>query len=234
MAAARDAGVQRTVYTSTTFAIGEAKGEVGNESTRHRGHFYAAYEEAKYRAEQVVLEFAHAGLPVVIVNPAGVYGPGGVGPTGESLVSAINGRLSMAMHGVFSLVYVDDVVEGHLRAEDRGRIGERYILSATQIDAVDLLREVCRLAGVKPPPVGPLWVGRVAAFLGEGIARLTGRRPQVARDTIALLSHGSRLDGSKAARELGLHYTPLEEGLIKTLAWYWEQGLLKQKPQCLN
>jgi dihydroflavonol-4-reductase len=55
MAAAERAGVLKTVYTSTTFTIGEAKGELGDETTRHRGHFYAAYEEAKYRAEQVVL-----------------------------------------------------------------------------------------------------------------------------------------------------------------------------------
>lgn len=92
MIAAGNCGVSKIVYTSTTFTIGEARGQVGNETTPHRGFFCTAYEEAKYRAELAVQEYAQQGLPVVIVNPGGVYGPGGVTASGQPIVDAL-GRI---------------------------------------------------------------------------------------------------------------------------------------------
>lgn len=77
------------VYTSSTYTIGEGRCQTGDETTLHRGYFYAAYEEAKYRAEQVALEYAGMGLPVVIVNPGGAFGPGGLKMIGEPMVQAL-------------------------------------------------------------------------------------------------------------------------------------------------
>ena len=233
MAAAHSRGVSKVIYTSTAFTIGEAQGQIGNETTKHRGYFYTAYEEAKYKAELVVQEYARQGLPVVIVNPSSVYGPGGLKAQGQATVDAINGKLPMALPGVVGMVYVDDMVKGHLLAAEKGRVGERYILSGIMIDAAELIQKACQLAGVKPPPVGPIFIGHLVAMLGEFVARMTKRPPQLAKDTVSMFAHGFRVDGSKAAQELGLLYTPLDEALPKTLAWYWEQGLLKQKPKFL-
>lgn len=233
MSAARNRGVSKIVYTSTTFTIGEGRGQLGNETTQHRGYFLAAYEEAKYKAEQVAQEFVRQGLPVVIVNPAGVYGPGGLKSTGQAILDAINGKLPMLLPGIVSFIYVDDAAQGHLLAAEKGRIGERYILSAANLEAAAVIRQACDLAGVKAPPVGPLFIASLVASLGELAAGLTKRPPQIPKDVIAVFEHGMLVDGSKAERELGVRYTPVEVALPKTLAWYWEQGLLKQKPKFL-
>jgi dihydroflavonol-4-reductase len=233
LAAARAAGVGRVVYTSTFLTIGEARGRVGDETTPHRGYFVTAYEEAKYRAEQVALEFARGGLPVVIVNPGAVYGPGGLKPLGQALVQALNGRMPLAMRGANSLVYIDDAARGHLLAAERGRPGERYVLAGQVLDMADVFRRACHLAGVAPPRVGPAAAAHAVAALGEAVARLTGRPPLLARDTVRTTAHGMRADGAKAARELGLRYTPLEAGLTRAIAWYWERGLLRRRPACL-
>ena len=233
MAAAHNRGVKKVIYTSTAFTIGEERGQIGNETTPHRGYFCTTYEKAKYQAEMVVQQYVEQGLPVIIVNPSGVYGPGGLKAQGEAMVNAINGKLPMALPGIVSLVYVDDTVEGHLLAAEKGRIGERYILSNVIIDGGELLRRACQLAGVKPPPVGPIFVARLVATVAELGARLTKRPPQLARDTVSMFAQGLQMDGSKAERELGLAYTPFEEGLPKAIEWYWEQGLLKQKPKFL-
>ncbi len=234
LAAAQAKGVRRVIYTSTSYTIGEAHGQTGTEETPHRGYFIGVYDEAKYHAEQVAREFARQGLPVVILNPSGIFGPGPLKPVGKMMLDTVTGRQPMLLRGNVSHVYIDDVVQGHLLAAEKGRPGERYILSAYNVDAVDFLRETCRLAGVKPPPVGPLFIGRIVANLQELVARLTRRPPDLPREVVALLAHGMRVDGSKAERELGLRYTLLEEAITRTLAYYWEQGWLKQKPACLQ
>jgi dihydroflavonol-4-reductase len=234
MAAAHKLGVQKVIYTSTAFTIGEAHGQIGNETTPHRGYFCTTYEEAKYQAELVVQQYLQQGLPVVIVNPSGVYGPGGLKAQGQAIVDALNGKLPMALPGIISLVYVDDTAKGHLLAAEKGRIGERYIFSNVTIAGGEMLRMACQLAGVKPPPVGPIFVARLVATLAELGARLTKRPPQLARDTVSMFAQGLQVDGSKAERELGLVYTLFEAGLPKALKWYWEQGLLKQKPKFLT
>jgi dihydroflavonol-4-reductase len=234
MAVASRQGMRKVIYTSTSFTIGEARGQIGNETTQHRGYFSTAYEEAKYKAELEVQKFIQQGLPVVIVNPAGVYGPGGLKATGEAVVAALNGKLPMLFRGTVGFVYIDDVAKGHLLAAEKGRVGERYILCHSNLEMAEFIQRACHLAGVKPPPVGPLFVAKLVAHLGEFAARFTRRPPQLARDVVSLFAHSTRVDGSKAERELGLCYTPLEEGLPKTLAWYWEQGLLKQKPKFLE
>lgn len=230
MGAARDVGVDRVVYTSTAFTIGEPKGEVGNEATPHRGYFRLAYEEAKYRAEQVVMDFAREGLPVVTVNPSGVYGPGPIKPVGATILDAAHGRLPMVFPGRVSLVYLDDAVQGHLLAAERGRFGERYILNGVVIPTAEFIGTVCALVGIKAPRMGPIAVGRLMATLAEFGARLTGRPPFLARDTVAMFDQGLQVDGSRAERDLGLSYTPFDEAMRRTLAWYWEQGLLDGMP----
>ena len=234
MTAARNCGVQKVIYTSTTFTIGEAKGQIGNENTSHRGYFCTTYEEGKYKAELVVQEFAQQGLPVVIVNPGGVIGPGDLKATGQLFIDVLNRKQPMLLPGVATYVYVDDAVNGHLLAAENGRIGERYILCSINSDFVEVGQKICALAGVKPPPIGSLAVAKQIANLGEFVSRLTKRPPILPKDAVAMLAHGVQADGSKAERELGLRYTPLEDGLRAAIMWYWEQGLLKQKPQFLT
>lgn len=229
LAAAQQIGVDKVVYTSTYLTIGPAKGQVGNETTPHRGYFLSTYEEAKYRAEQVVWEQIHNGAPIVIVNPAGVYGPGDLKPTGRGLIDVISGKSPILFPMTWGVVYIDDVAEAHLLAAEKGAVGERYILCERTVTGEEFFGLACELTGAKLPPTLPAPVFLPIVWGGEAAAYFTQRPPLVSREEFRLLTHGERLDGGKAVRELGLRYTPLEEGLPKAVAWYGEQGLIAHK-----
>jgi dihydroflavonol-4-reductase len=224
--------VDLVIYTSTALVIGERKGEVGTEATGHRGYFLTTYEQAKFEAEKVVTSYLQKGLPVIIVSPAGVYGPGDLKPTGRNLIDLLNGRLPYLVDGSLSIVYIDDVGAGHVLARDRGRVGERYILSERILTLEDFFGTACQLAGHKRLSFGPVAPLYLMGYLSDFASRWTNRPPLISRDSVAFTVHGMRVDGSKAVRELGAQYTPFEAGMCNTIKWYWENGYLNHKPAC--
>jgi len=225
--AAADASVGCVVYTSSAATIGEAEGTVGREDSPHRGSHLSHYERSKHLAERRVLDLAdELRLRVVSVNPSSVQGPGRTSGSARLLLDAVNGRLPALVDTTISLVDIDDCTRGHLLAEQRGAAGERYLLSGASLttrEAVALLRRVWG----RPERVR--WVPRRAAVvvgaLVEAAAFLIRRDLPLCREAVRTLLHGHRYDGSRAERELGLRYTPLEETLRRTLAWYAERGL---------
>jgi dihydroflavonol-4-reductase len=166
------------------------------------------------------------------VNPAGVYGAGDLKPTGRGIMNLLNGRFPFLLRGTTSIVYVNDVGEGHVLAKERGQIGERYILSERVVTMEEWFGLACQLAGVKRPPFGPVFPIRLMAGLGDFASRWTKRPPLISKDNVDLVNHGFAVDGSKAAKELGVRYTPFDEGMRNAIVWYWQQGLLKNKPAC--
>lgn len=230
--AALGEGVGKVVYTSTVAAVGERRGETGTESTRHRGYFLSLYEQAKYEAEQVARHYVERGLDLVILQPAAVLGPGDLKSTGQGLVDVLNQRLPALFPGTLSYVDIDDVGAAHVLAA-AAPAGESYILSAGAASVTEIFGGACRLAGARTPPTVPVFAARLYARLSESFARLSGGRPAVTRDSLETLAHGLRVDGSKAARELGIRYTPLEESLRRAIVWYWQQGLLRDRPACV-
>jgi len=232
--AALKANTGKVIYTSTAVTIGERKNEVGTEDTAHRGYFLSTYERAKFEAEQIALSYADRGLPIVIVNPASVYGPGDLKPSGRAIIDLVNGRMSGIFAGSNSLVYVNDVAAGHVLAAQKGRIGERYILCGCRVTLKQWVDVLCKLSGAKTPPTVPAFLAGAVASFGEIVSRFTKNPPVLSRETFRLASHGFQVDGSKAAKELGVEYTPLEEGLREALLWYWQKGLLRQKPICAD
>jgi len=220
------AGVGRLVHTSSAATVGERRGETGDEATVHRGWFLSEYERSKHRAEQVVLG-APSHLDVVVVNPSSVQGPGRATGTGRLFLAAARGRLRAAIDTYFSIVDSRDCVRGHVLAAERGRTGERYLLSGATLRMREALHLLGEVTGAEPrvwmmPPV--LLSG--LAILVEGVCRIAGRRPPLCRETARVLGFGHRYDGSRAARELGLRYTPVEETLARTVLWFEEEGLL--------
>jgi len=232
MRAAGLAGVRRVVHTSSAATLGEAVGTEGNEDTRHRGSFLSTYERSKTEAERVVLAAAAAGgPPAVCVNPASVQGPGRVRGTARILLDHLNGRLRLVVDARFSVVDVADCVEGHLLAEARGRPGERYVLSGATLTVGEALALLDQIAGPRPAPRRlPPRAAMALATAAERVARLRRRPPSVCREMMRTLLHGHAYDGSRAAHELGLEYTPIEDSIRRTVAWYVDQGLAPALP----
>jgi dihydroflavonol-4-reductase len=231
MHAAAAAGVGRVVYTSSGAALGEARGTVGSETSPHRGSFLSSYERSKFEAEQAVLAVAReTGTEVICVNPASVQGPGRATGSTRLLLDYLNGKLTAIVDSTISLVDIADCTEGHLLAEVRGKSGERYVLSGATLTVREGIELLGRLTGVNEyvrtlPPA----VATAAAVAVEAVARLRGKTPRVCRDLVRTALHGHAYDGSKAARELGLDYTPVEETIRRTLDWFREEGLVDRR-----
>jgi dihydroflavonol-4-reductase len=228
--AASAAGVRRLVYTSSAATLGEERGAVGSEESVHRGWFLSDYERSKYEAERAVLRAAgESGLEVVCVNPSSVQGPGRTGGTARLLLGYLNGTLRSAVDTRLSVVEIADCTRGHLLAEERGAAGERYVLCGASLTVREGLELLGRVTGLdEQPRFLPPRLALLLASGAETVGRVRRRRPSVCREMVRTLLHGHTYDGSKAARELGLVYTPLEETLRRTVAWYVEQGLVRR------
>jgi dihydroflavonol-4-reductase len=226
--AAAEAGVGRVVYTSSSSAIGEARGTIGREDSPHRGSYLSVYERSKHEAERVVFGLAgELGVEVVAVNPSSVQGPGRATGSARLLLGVANGSLPVLVDTTISLVDIDDCAEGHVLAESRGAPGERYLLSGATLttrDAVGLLERVWGLP--RRVRFGPAWVASAGGHAAWAGARLLRREAPVCPEAVRTLLHGHRYDGSKATRELGLTYTPVEDTLRRTLEWCAERGLV--------
>jgi dihydroflavonol-4-reductase len=217
--AAARAGVRRIVLTSSAAALGEAKGTSGSEDSPHRGWYLSAYERAKRESELAAFDAARrAGVELVAVNPSSVQGPGRAGGTGRILIAYLNGRLRAFVRTQISLVDIRDCIEGHLLAAERGRAGERYVLSGATLSSQEALEIVSGMTGVTE---------RVR-FLPAPVAgfRLARSTPPVCREMVRTMLHGHRYDGSRATRDLGLDYTPVRETFARTIEWAIAQGLV--------
>jgi dihydroflavonol-4-reductase len=233
MDSAAAAGVRRIVYTSSAATLGEPRGTVGTETSPHRGSFLSSYERSKYEAEQAVLEAAHeTETEVVCVNPASVQGPGRATGSAKLLLDYVNGRLKAIVDSTISLVDIADCTEGHLLAEVRGKPGERYVLCGATVTVREGIELLNRLAGIDTPVRSlPPAAATAAAVAVEALARLRGKTPRVCRDLVRTALHGHSYDGSRAVRELGLSYTPLEETIRRTVEWFVEQGLVTARSE---
>lgn len=227
--AAREAGIERTVYCSTIGAVGlPPGGGLGTETTpvsldQMAGH----YKRSKYLAEQEVLKLAREGLPVVIVNPSAPVGAGDVKPTptGQVIVDFMKGRMPAYIETGMNLIDVDDVAAGHLLAMEKGRVGERYILGNQNL----LLREVfailSRLTGVRAPRIKlPRLAILPLAYMNDWIASLTNNPPRIPLEGVRMAKYKMHYDCGKAIKELGLPQTPVETALEKAVRWFRDHG----------
>lgn len=226
--AAARAGVGRIVLTSSAASLGEAPGTVGREDTQHRGTYLSVYERSKHEGELAAFAAARrAGIELVSINPSSVQGPGRAGGTGRIMIAYLNGRLRAFVDTHISIVDIGDCVEGHVLGAERGRAGERYVLSGSTITSREALEIVSGVSGVRrdvrllPPPVA-----RAAGTVIEGVFRVRGKTPPVCREMVRTLLHGHRYDGSRATRELGLEYTPVADTLRRTIEWAAREGLV--------
>jgi dihydroflavonol-4-reductase len=214
------AGVQRTVHTSSIAAIGPADGRSTADETQtfNAARIGLAYANAMAEAEREALRVSAHGLPVVIVNPAHVLGRGDVHRSSTELVRRFLRReIPLYVDGALCIVGAEDVARGHLLAEERGGVGERYILGGRNFTNDRLFADLGRLSGVEPPAVKlPL---HAALALARGFEALPGR-PPITVEEIRALSQQWAFRSTKAKRELGWSPGHHEQPLIDTIEWY--------------
>lgn len=230
--AAADSGAERVVHTSSVGALGLLSGgRAADETVPVRIEaMIGPYKRSKFLAERVAEEWAAKGLPVVIVNPSTPIGEADRKPTatGRMILDFLNRRVPVYVDTGLNLVDVRDVARGHLLAAERGRIGEKYILGAENLDLIDIYSRLGRIAGLAPPRLRvPLVVPWTAAVLGTGIARVLGRTPPVAIDAVRMARHKMFFDSSKARDALGYSPGSVDEALSRAAGWFRGHGYVR-------
>jgi dihydroflavonol-4-reductase len=231
--AARAAGVERLVYTSSvaTLRLNPDSTPADESQMLSEDRAIGAYKRSKVAAESLALQMAaDDGLPLVIVNPSTPIGPRDVRPTptGRIIVEAASGRMPAFVDTGLNLVHVDDVARGHLLALQRGRIGERYILGGEDVTLARMLAMIAGLVGRAAPRVRlPRRAIYPIAFVSEAIARFTGREPFATLDGLRMAKYRMFFTSAKAQSELGYTARPVIEALNDAIAWFRRAGMIR-------
>ena len=231
MEAARRAGIERIVYTSSVATLKPQAGRNANENDR--SDFETAigpYKKSKVAAERLVESMVAEGLPAVIVSPSTPIGPRDIRPTptGRMILEAASGRMPAYVDTGLNLVHVDDVAEGHVLALQKGRIGDTYILGGENVTLQQMLSDIAQICGRQPPrfrlPRRPLYP---VAFVAETIASVTGKEPLLTADALRMAKHRMFFDCTKAKRELGYAARSYKAALQDAINWFRQAGYLK-------
>jgi dihydroflavonol-4-reductase len=222
--AARRAGVERVVYTSTVGCIGIPRDGLGDEETPvSLDDMAGAYKRSKFLAEQVALEFARGGFPVVIVNPTAPVGDHDVKPTptGQTVLDFLNGRMPAFIDTGLNIVDARDTAQGHLLACERGRIGQRYILGSENLTLAQILQLLAKITGRKAPTLRlPYAVAFCAGMCSTAWAEVTGMPPRVPIEAVRMARKKMWVIHEKARRELGFQPAPAETALRRAADWF--------------
>jgi dihydroflavonol-4-reductase len=228
LAAAREAGVDRVVYTSTVGCIGVPAGGEGDETCPvSLQEMSGAYKRSKFLAEQVALEYARNGFSVIIVNPTAPVGDHDFKPTptGRIILDFLRGAIPAFIDTGLNLVDARDTAEGHLLAYDRGRVGERYILGCENLTLAQILERLARLTGRKAPSIRlPYAVAYAAGVVTTALANITGRPPRAPLDAVRMARKKMWVSIEKARRELGFAPSPVDGALLRAVQWFEAHG----------
>jgi dihydroflavonol-4-reductase len=232
MLAAQAAGVERIVYTSSVAVLGIVSGGIADEDTPSRAaDMIGPYKLSKFEAEIAVRDLIETrDLPAVIVNPSTPIGPGDVKPTptGKVVLQAARGRMPAFVDTGLNVAHVDDVALGHLLAAQYGKIGRRYILGGENMSLAEILGEVARVTGRRPPvlrfphlAVLPLAAG------AQAVARLTKREPFATVDGVRMARKKMFFSSARAIEELGYAPRPARYAITDAIAWFKAYGYLR-------
>lgn len=218
-------GIDRVCFTSTAGVLGPSKGKPVEESDKRIGTAFSPYEDSKTKAEDLCREYVkQKGMEIVMVNPPRIYGEGI-----ESESNAVTKLMKWYIEGKWKLlpgngkrtgsyVHIDDVVNGHVLAMERGRPGERYILSGENLSYNEFFGLISELSGKKnfliPVPV-PLMIA--TGYVMTGLAKITGKPPLLTSAWAEKFSYDWSLSCEKAKKELGYSFISAREGFKKTI-----------------
>jgi dihydroflavonol-4-reductase len=233
--AARRAGIERFIYTSTVGTIAVPRGDRLPDESTHASlnEMIGHYKKSKFLAEEEVLKAATEGFPAVIVNPTTPIGPGDwkPTPTGRIIVDFLNGRMPGYVDTGFNVVPVEDVAEGHWLAAERGAIGQRYILGGSNMTLKHFLDVLAVVSGY---PKSRLRVPHTLAFAAglveKVLSSVVRREPRIPLEGVRMARHKMFVDCSRAARELGFQAGSIDAALDRATQWYISNGYVKGLP----
>ena len=234
LAAARQAKIERTVYTSSVAAIGVGAHDQPVDETYQSpvedltGH----YKKSKYWAEQEAVKACQAGQDIVIVNPSTPIGAWDLKPTptGEDIIlRMLRQKMPAYVETGLNFIHVEDVAQGHLLALQKGRTGDRYILGHQNLTLKQLLDQLSQITGLPAPNRAiPAWIPLSVAWVDERILAPLGKTPTIPIDGVRMSQHPMYYDATKAVSELGLPQTPIHTALKDAVDWFVSNGYVQR------
>ncbi len=228
LAAARIAGIDRTVYTSSVAAIGVKQNAIAAETYQSPVEkLIGAYKQSKYWAEQEAVNAAQSGQNIVIVNPSTPIGAWDIKPTptGDIVLRFLRRQMPVYLHTGLNFIHVQDVAWGHLLAYQKGKTGDRYILGHQNMTLKHLLDQLEQITGLPAPQRSiPAWIPLAVAWIDESLLAKVGKTPSVPIDGVRMAGQLMYYDASKAVQELGLPQTPIVTALKDAVEWFVTKG----------
>ncbi len=224
LSCARQAGIERTVYTSSVAAIGVNDGVAVNETYQSPvDKLVGYYKKSKYYAEQEAVKAAQQGQDIVIVNPSTPIGAYDLKPTptGEIIVRFLQRKMPFYVDTGLNLIDVQDVAWGHILALEKGVAGDRYILGNQNVTFAQLLDKLAKITGLPAPKSTiPYWIPYSVAWLEESILAKLGRQPTLAIDGVKMSQQKMFYDATKAVTQLGLPQSSIDRALEDAVGWF--------------
>jgi dihydroflavonol-4-reductase len=231
LAAAKKAGIEQLIYTSTVATIAVDRPQLPNEFTDSKlkemvGH----YKRSKWMAEQEVVKAAKEGLPAIVAMPTTPVGPWDwkPTPTGKIILDFLNGKMPGYVETGLNFVGVEECAAGHLLVSEKGKIGERYLLGAENLTLKQLLDTLAKITGLAAPSMKiPHGVALGVAYVESAFSRLIGKEPQIPVEGVKIAQHMMFVDCSRAKKELGFAPGPVAAALERAVRWYKANGYVK-------
>jgi nucleoside-diphosphate-sugar epimerase len=188
-----------------------------DESYHFTGTHLSEYDRTKAAAHQIAKDFITGGLPLVIVMPGLIYGPGDTSSLRESIINHLQGQLPMMPAEAGNCpAHVEDVAQGHILAMEKGRIGESYIIAGDRYLLADAFKLASQVSGKRPPMVAPAQMMKVMSVLAKPFDSILP--PSYTSEGLRVIAGVTYMgDNSKARRELGYHPRPFHEGWAETV-----------------
>lgn len=224
LAAARQAGIERTIYTSSVAAIGVKPGVAVNEIYQSPvENLVGHYKKSKYWAEQEAHQAVKLGQDIVIVNPSTPIGPWDIKPTptGDLILRFLRRKMPAYVNTGLNFIDVRDVALGHLLALEKGKTGERYILGHQNLTLKEFLDLLSKITGLPAPQKTlPIWLPLSVAWVDEMILANLGKTPSIPLDGVKMSRQPMYYNASKAVQELGLPQSSIQTALQDAVNWF--------------
>jgi dihydroflavonol-4-reductase len=226
--AAKRAGVDQFIYTSTVATIAVDRAQLPNEFTDSKlDEMVGHYKRSKWMAEREVLNAAKEGFPVIVAMPTTPVGPWDwkPTPTGKIIVDFLNGKMPGYVETGLNFVGVEECAAGHVLVAEKGKIGERYLLGAENLTLKQLLDTLEKITGLPAPAWKiPHGVALGVAYAGTLFSRLVGKEPPIPVEGVKIARHNMFVDCARAKRELDFQPGSVAAALERAVRWYEANG----------